>query len=169
MMAYIISSIFVLTIWLAGIYILRNASLRYAALQADAGQDSAVDYLNSSLLKISEAFISCRKDFEQTSGYKLLQECRDKEFVLTNEQAEQIKKSLYISFGTFRPYICTFNGQLSETELFCFIMALLKIDNNLCGQILNMTVSSVRSCKTRLKGKLESESLRFLYSETTQK
>lgn len=167
-MAFLFSSLIILAIWIFGAYQLKIASSN--AISVNDSTSAIIDnYDDSSLLRLTEAFISCRKEFEQTSGYKLIQECRDKELVLTNEQAEQIKKSLYISFGTFRPYICTFNGQLSETELFCFIMALLKIDNNLCGQILNMTVSSVRSCKTRLKGKLESESLRFLYIETTQK
>jgi|GEM_PF-2625402 len=168
MTAFIVGSILVIALWIAGIMMLRNASLDISA-SAVCTSDSntaVTDYGNCSLLNISETFISCRKEFEQTEAFHHLEAYLDGNQVLTADLKESIKKGLYLSFGRFRPFICTFNGQLSETEFFCFLLTLLKVDNSRCGELLNMTGSSVRSCRSRLRGKLGSEPLRMMYSDT---
>ncbi|MGX8689860.1 MAG: hypothetical protein ACSW76_04350 [Bacteroidaceae bacterium] len=84
---------------------------------------------------------------------------------MTGQQKESIKISLYICFSPFRPYISSFNGRLNETEQFCFICSLLHLDNKHCSQLLDISESSVRSCRTRLKDKLQPVTLQLLYDD----
>lgn len=167
-MAFTISSILILSVWLLGVFQLKRISYN-TAVQHDVPLDSSDDnYHEASLLSVSEAFISCRKDFENTSDFKTFScFCKD-EIALSEKQKEALKKSLYFNFAKFRPYLSSFNGKLNETELFCYILSLMDTDNRHCGELLNMSESSVRSCKARLKGKLEENSLKLLDDKKKQ-
>lgn len=161
-MAFLFSSLIILAIWIFGAYQLKIASSN--AISVNESTSAIIDnYDDSSLLNLSEAFISCRKDFERTPQYKSFDEFRSDSTSLNEEQKESIKRSIYICFSSFRPYLSCFNGRFNETEQFCYICSLLHLDNKHCGQLLNMSESSVRSCKTRLKSKLGKEPIRMLY------
>lgn len=67
--------------------------------------------------------------------------------------------------GITESFISCFNGRLNETEQFCFICSLLHLDNKHCSQLLDISESSVRSCRTRLKDKLQPVTLQLLYDD----
>lgn len=165
-MAFIISSLIVLAVWLFGMLQLHRI-FSFTALAND-GNGSCIDsvhYDNATLLGITESFISCRKVFERTPQYQSFDSFRTGVSSLTGQQKESIKRSLYICFSPFRPYISCFNGRLNETEQFCFICSLLHLDNKHCSQLLDISESSVRSCRTRLKDKLQPVTLQLLYDD----
>ena len=124
----------VLAVWLFGMFQLHRI-FSSTALASD-GTSAVIDsgnYDDATLLGITEAFISCRKDFERTPQYQSFDSFRTGVTPLTDQQKESIKRSLYISFSPFRPYISCFNGRLNETEQFCFICSLLHLDNKHCS------------------------------------
>lgn len=160
MTAIILSSIAVFAVWFLGICQLRKISRRTGA--EPAVSDMTDNYGDTSLLNISETFIACRKVFEQTQSHNMLKSFLANEVSLSEKQKEDLKKDLYLSFFRFRPFLSGFNGKLNETELFCFVLTLMNTDNRHCAEILNISESSVRSCKTRLRSKLEQEPLKLL-------
>lgn len=161
-MAFIISSLLVLSVWVWGMFQLRGMSLKTSVPYETLSEYSKDTTEDISSLKVPEIFDLCRKVFENTPDFKLFCNfCKD-EIQLSEEQKETLKKEMYFSFVKFRPCLSGFNGKLNETEFFCYILMLMGVDNRHCGEFLNISESSVRSCKSRLKGKLEYESLELL-------
>ena len=94
-MAFIISSLIVLAVWLFGMLQLHRI-FSSTALVND-GNGSCIDsvhYDNATLLGITESFISCRKDFERTPQYQSFDSFRTGVSSLTGHEKESIKRSL---------------------------------------------------------------------------
>ena len=167
MIILIIISVILLAVWLIELLLLNRTP---ATVQSATPSGMVnVNYDDTSVLSVSESFIACREKFESTPDYSIFRSfCKDEyAVVLSESQKEAVKRSLYLSFCGFRPYLSGFNGKLNETELFCFVLTLMNVGNRHIGELLNMSESSVRSCKTRLKGKLERESLRLFSSDVS--
>lgn len=162
-MIFVICSIIIILIWLLGIILLNRLSFNISIPTDTMISKTNINYHENSLLSVSESFLACKQKFENIPDYFLFKTfCEDK-ILLSKQQKESIKLNIYLCFVSLRPFLSEFNGKFSEMDFFCFVLILLGTDNKHSGELLNMSESSIRSTKTRLKGKLESGPLKLLY------
>lgn len=159
-MAYIIISFLIIFIWLFGLFRLEKKVEQY-----DSPNKNSIEILHDdSVSCVSSIFMSSRTIFENTPSFITFSMFCKNELSLTEIQKETLKKDLYSSFSELRPFLSNFKGKLNETEIFCYILSLMDTDNKHCSELLNMSESSVRSCKSRLKRKLKDNALMLLYN-----
>lgn len=160
-MIIIIFSILIIGFWLVGLFHLRKSILIYSINPKDTDADNNREVL---LDNFNNRFESSLEQFKKREEYNYFNDFMNGKRELSFTEKTAILNAIYNTFIIVRPTMCGIDVKLNETDFFCFVLTCLNADTKQCAQILCIEESSVRSCKSRLKNKLEPEALIRCYS-----
>ena len=127
-------------------------------------QVSTVKNINLIFENNINRFESSLEQFKKREEYNYFNDFMNGKRELSFTEKTAILNAIYNTFIIVRPTMCGIDVKLNETDFFCFVLTCLNADTKQCAQILCIEESSVRSCKSRLKNKLEPEALIRCYS-----